>query len=234
LPNPRIFGPGDFGPPSGVEAVAKDERFKILTHPSEWFVELYRPYCGDKLAVMFVGIDTGHWRSARDEPKTTDVVIYDKLRWFREERVPAILERAQRGLDAKGLTHRTLRYGAHNLATFTAALKSARALLFLCEHETQGLAYQEALACDVPVLAWDEGIFVDPALSPFAKTKLDVSAVPYFDQRCGMTFKLDEFERKLDEFWAARDRYAPRVYVAENLSLEIAAAKYMEMYDRLR
>jgi hypothetical protein len=234
LANPRIFGPGDFGPPNGVAAIAADDRFKILTHPSSWFVELYRPYCGDKLAVMFVGIDTDRWTSWRDAPKSLDFVIYDKLRWYREERVPAVLERVRRALDQRGLSHETLRYGHHNLARFRAGLKASRAMIFLCEHETQGLAYQEAMAADAPILAWDEGVFVDPALAPFAQTKLDVSAVPYFDARCGMTFKLEAFEEKLDAFQKAREGFAPRAYVGETLSLAIAAEKYMELYDSLR
>ena len=233
LANPRIFGPGDFGPPNGVAAVAADERFKILTHPSSWFVELYRPYCGDKLAVMFVGIDLHQWRSWRDEPKTLDFVIYDKLRWYRDERVPAILERVQHALDARGLSHETLRYGHHNLAHFRATLKPSRAMIFLCEHETQGLAYQEAMAADVPILAWDEGIFVDPGLAPFAQTKLDVKTAPYFDERCGMTFKLEDFEEKLEAFQRARDGFAPRAYVSEALSLPIAAKTIYGIVRRL-
>jgi hypothetical protein len=35
-------------------------------------------------------------------------------------------------------------------------------MLFLCEHETRGLAYQEALASNVPILAWDTGFWLDP------------------------------------------------------------------------
>ena len=35
-------------------------------------------------------------------------------------------------------------------------------MIFLVEHETQGIAYQEAMACDVPILAWDQGNWLDP------------------------------------------------------------------------
>jgi glycosyltransferase involved in cell wall biosynthesis len=234
LPNPRIFGPGDFGPPNGVEALARDDRYKILTHPSDWFVDLYRPFCGAKLATMFVGIDLAHWRSTRAAAKTCDILIYDKIRWFREQKTPEILERVRRHLDQRGLTHRTLRYGGHKLGQFKRALKDCRAMIFVCEHETQGLAYQEALASDVPVLAWDERRFIDPALAPFASPMLEVSSVPYFDERCGKRFKIADFEAAFDAFWRDRETYEPRAYVAETLSLEIAAAKYVQLYDRLR
>lgn len=235
LPNPRIFGPGDFGPPDGVKGVSEDSRYKILTHPSQWFVDLYRPYCDPaKLAVMFVGIDTARWPSVRGHVKSNDVLIYDKIRWHRDVQVPAVLERVRRRLDQLGLSHTTLRYGAHNVAHFRAGLKASRTMIFLCEHETQGLAYQEALASDVPVLAWDERQFIDPGLAKFASGGLDVSSVPYFDERCGGRFRIDQFEARFDSFWEQRDAFQPRAYVVETLSLETAAAKYMELYDRLR
>ena len=61
LPNPRIFGPGDYGYPDAAALVARDPRNRILTQPSEWPVEFYRNACGDKLRVLFVGIDTELW-----------------------------------------------------------------------------------------------------------------------------------------------------------------------------
>ena len=36
---------------------------------------------------------------------------------------------------------------------YRAALNKCRAMVFLCEHETQGIAYQQALSCDVPIFA---------------------------------------------------------------------------------
>ena len=37
LPNPRIFGPGDFGTPPASVTVAADPRFRTLIQPSDWF-----------------------------------------------------------------------------------------------------------------------------------------------------------------------------------------------------
>jgi hypothetical protein len=79
----------------------------------------------------------------------------------------------------------TLRYGAHHLGQFRNALSRAHAMIFLCEHETQGIAYQEAMASNVPVLALDEGVLVDPEQKRFARSDLRVSSVPYFDATCG-------------------------------------------------
>jgi hypothetical protein len=50
-----------------------------------------------------------------------------------------------------------VRYKFHDHYSYRRLLQRSRALVFLCEHETQAIAYQEALASNVPVLAWDNG-----------------------------------------------------------------------------
>lgn len=230
LPNPVVFGPGDFGTPAASVAVARDPRMKVLIQPSDWFRDYYRPTCGDKVVTWFAGIDTKLWQDRSAHPKTLDVLIYDKLRWDRETMVPAIRDRLVRLLEARGLSYRILRYGHHHRDEFAAGLAEARAMAFLCEHETQGLAYQEALAANVPVFAWDEGRFVDPLLAKAAPPGLDVSSVPYFDERCGRRFRLDEMESEFAKFWRDLATYRPRDYVCECLGMKQSAEAYLTLY----
>lgn len=230
LPNPAIFGPGDFGSPRVSVAVAAQSNIKFLIQPSDWFTEYYRPFCGNKVVTWFAGIDTNEWADASGRTKSIDVLIYDKIRWHREARVDAIIRRLIDHLESHGLSYSILRYGEHYRGQFAAALKTARSMSFICEHETQGLAYQEALAANVPVFAWDEGEFVDPQLNGDAEPGLAVSSVPYFDHRCGKRFKLVDLEVEFDRFWAQRDEFAPRQYVLETLSMELSAAAYLALY----
>ena len=146
--------------------------------------------------------------------------------------VPRILHRLQSHLEARNLSHVVLRYGAHHLSDYRAALKGGRALVFLSSHETQGLAYQEAMASGLPVFAWDEGRLADPRELRTAPADLVVSSVPYFDARCGTTFTETGLEDRFDSFWAARDSYAPRDFVAETLSPARAAKVYLDLLDR--
>jgi len=237
LPNPRIFGPGDYGYPDAAAAVAQDPRNRILTQPSEWPVELYRGTCGDKMRVMFVGIDTDIWRDLSNQPKDLDFVVYDKIRWTdggaRGDETPEILTQTTRLLDRRGLSYLVLRYGAHHVGQFRRALSRARGMIFLCEHETQGLAYQEAMASNVPVLAMDEGILVDPLQNRFAKSGFKVSTVPYFAATCGETFVPEQLEGSLERFMTKRPTYAPRDYVLDHLSMREAARNYLRLYASL-
>jgi len=233
LPNPRIFGPGDYGDPEAAVSVAADPRWKIFIQPCDWYVEFYRQACGDKMMRWFAGIDSAALPDARHHPKSLDVLVYDKLRWDRETLVPNFLEPLIRSLEARGLSTRVLRYGHHRFVDFAEDLKRARAMLFICEHETQGLAYQEAMAMNVPILAWDEGQLVDPFQKKLAPEGLKVSSVPYFDESCGMRFKAAEFESVFDTFWAARESFEPRAYVQNALSMTTAADRYLAAYQSL-
>src|SRR5207244_6064557 len=114
-----------------------------------------------------VGIDTELWRPAKADYKTIDVLLYDKVRWDHDRFEIALIEPIRRALRALGRSFRQFRYGYYREADYRRALSECRVMVFLCEHETQGIAYQQALSCDVPILAWDRGgYWQDPAYYP--------------------------------------------------------------------
>lgn len=230
LPNPMIFGPGDPGYPDAAAKLAARPNCRRIIQPCDWFVDYYRPWCGDKMLRCPIGLDLTELEDASGHAKTIDVLIYDKIRWYRDTRVDAIRERLIRHLDAAGLTHRTLVYGHHTKPVYFDRLRQARTMAFLCEHETQGLACQEAMAMGVPIFAWDEGELVDPLQVPFATPGLTVSSVPYFDERCGVRFTLAEMEAAFDRFWANRAAFRPRDYIAEALTPRGTADIFLAAY----
>jgi hypothetical protein len=234
LPNRRIFGPGDFGGPPESRKVAEDPRWVVLTQPCQWFADLYRPYTGDKIAPWFVGIDAETYRPDPAVPKDIDVLIYDKIRWDHDRYEAGLLREVAALLQRLSLTSATVRYGHHHQSQFHALARRSKAMMFLCEHETQGLAYQEALSLDVPVLAWDEGVLVDPYLRQFVTPEIKVTSVPYFDDRCGSRFQLDNLTPSFQAFWEGLDRYAPRDYVRDQLSMAKSATLYLGHYATAR
>jgi glycosyltransferase involved in cell wall biosynthesis len=139
-------------------------------------------------------------------------------------------------LAARNLKSEMIRYGRYRPDDLVAALSRARAVLFLCEHETQGLAYQQAMAAGLPILAWDPGIWLDPWRFRYKDCSVvPAQTVPFFDERCGLTFKaLGDFEARLDEFRTRLDAgtYNPRAYVEETLTLERCAQNYLDLLER--
>jgi hypothetical protein len=233
LPNPKLFGPGDFGRPDQCAARILDPQLRCFIVHSAWVYDLFYPYVGDKLWCWFVGIDTQRWPDKSRHTKRYDFVIYDKLYWQRDEATARILEPIKAYLHARKLTYTVLRYGAHHPGQFMQALSAARAMLFLCAQETQGMAYQEALACNIPVLALNEGKLMDPAWQAFAGVDAAVSSVPYFDATCGMEFTMDNFPQTCDAFIATLPSFEPRRYVAQHLSPTTAAQRYLERYEKI-
>ena len=233
LPNPTLLGPGDFGFPDATASLAREARFRRMIQACPWSADLYRPHWGEKMFVWPVGIDTNAWPDLSAVPKSIDVLLYDKIRWDRDRVLPRVRWRVEEHLKRRGLSCRVVEYGKHHLSTYAHLLRQSRVMIFLCEHEAQGLACQEAMSCNVPVLAWDEGVLVDPQQQRFAGPELVVTSIPYFDRRCGERFKLNEFEDVFSEFWSKRDDYRPRQYVLEHLSYTGAAQSYLEAYSIL-
>jgi len=206
---------------------------RYLQH-SEWANNVYKPYFGDRCGIWPVGIDTDLWKPEAETQKTTDFLIYDKITWDYDRTCIELKEPILRELKTRHLSTEIIRYGMYSPAQFRQALRRCRAMIFLCEHESQGLAYQECLSSGVPVLAWDQGWCLDPNRFKWGQPQIPATSVPYFDERCGLKFhNASEFPGRLDAFWArlqARS-FKPRDYIVENLTVEKCAEAYLRFFS---
>jgi hypothetical protein len=193
------------------------------------------PYYGEAVSAWPVGIDTATWMWIRDTRKTSDFLIYDKVLWEHEKYEASLIEPIRQELRRRGFTYSEIRYGYYEEEVFRERLRSCKAMIFLCEHETQGIAYQQALACGIPILAWDRGgYWQDPEFYPHRVKFAPVTSVPYWDERCGRKFvHLAEFSEQLSVFWATLANYSPRDYILQNLTLEICARKYLGHFQNI-
>lgn len=232
-PNPIVAGIGLMTHPSEWPSLCEEYPvIKYLQH-SEWATSVYRPYFGEKCATWPVGIDTEKWQPT-NTPKEFDFLIYDKIYWARAERERELLKPIEERLSRRGLKVTRIRYGDYQPRQLLNILQRSRAMLFLSSHESQGLACQECLATNVPVLAWDQGFCLDPNRVQWGAPVIPASSVPYFDSRCGEKFKdLDEFDCKLDLFLDClrTDGFRPRDYILENLRLEKCSADFLKFFE---
>jgi hypothetical protein len=231
LPNPAILGPCLYDHPLLAPNLMKDVRFRKYILVAPWMYDMFRPVYGDACVRWHAGIDTDEWPDASNSPKDIDFLIYDKIRWNRDELEVEFLSRIQMILNSRGLRTHTIRYKFHDHATYKQLLQRSRAMVFLCEHETQGLAYQEALASNVPLLAWDNGYWLDPLWKKFSQKMIPASSVPFFSEECGERFRdMVDFEAALSVFMDRLRHFKPRKYIIENLSMEESAEKYHDEY----
>lgn len=236
--NPILFGAAVFSHPSEDPDLLTRLPVRRILVPGEWMRRMCEPAWGDMVKVWPVGIDTRTWEPAPPDDKDIDVLLYDKVLWNREERESGLIEPITSELQRRGLHFVTLRYGSYRDEDFRWLLSRSRMMIFLCEHETQGIAYQQALSCNVPILAWDHGgYWQDPSFYPHKVRFSPVSSVPYWDERCGVKFfSADDFPGKLEEFLERQRRaeFSPRDYILENLTLEKCARAYLSFYNEIR
>lgn len=233
-PNPIVAGIGLMTHPSEWPTLFTDYPVVRYLQHSAWCDAVYRPYFGDRCAIWPVGIDTARWQPAPVATKQTDFLLYDKIHWDRAGRETSLLAPIRAQLASAGCSHETLLYGAYEPGALRAALDRCRAMIFLSAHESQGIAAQEAMACGVPLLAWDPGFLEDPDRFKWGQPVIPTTSVPYFDARCGLTFRdTAEFARQLPLFrdLLAAGRFAPRDYILENLTLEKCARRFVEIVD---
>lgn len=211
---------------------------KFLVH-SEWalnFVKSAQLYPDHIFDLWPAGIDTYEWSPEPILHKLTDLLIYNKIMWDREKMNNALRMPIISLIKEFGLTYEEITYGNYSSEEYKKALNRCRAMIFLCEHESQGLAYQECLSCNVPVFAWDQGFWLDPIRFKYNQPIVPATSVPYFDKRCGMIFKnMDEFEKLFPSFWDAvlHNQFSPSEYILENLALEKSAKKMLNIVDAL-
>jgi hypothetical protein len=243
-PNPIVAGIGLMTHPSEWPTLCRDFPVAKYLQHSEWANNVYKPYFGDRCAVWPVGIDTDKWKPIlksgnseilKDEiedGKTVDFLIYDKIMWDYERTCNDLKKPISNELEKRGLSFEVIRYGNYGPGEFQQALSRCRAMIFMCEHESQGLAYQECLSSGVPILAWDQGWCLDPNRFTWGQPEIPATSVPYFDKRCGIKFHgIGEFSARLDEFLGKlkSNAFQPRDYILENLTLEKCARQYLEI-----
>lgn len=194
---------------------------KYLQH-SEWTNRIYEKYYGSICKIWFAGIDTEKWKPITTTNKI-DVLVYDKIMWERDNTTATLLNPLLQQLKRLGLKYKVIRYGKYREQQYFNLLGQSACMLFLCEHESQGLACQEALAMNVPVMAWNQGLWLDPTRFALNEPLAPASSVPYFDHSCGSTFKdTPDFIRTFASFYeqVKRNSFEPRAYVLQHLTIE--------------
>ncbi|WP_316773178.1 hypothetical protein [Pedobacter frigiditerrae] len=237
--NPILFGAGIFSHPIEYPNLLQEyPNIKKILVPGEWMRDMFRSFYGAKVLSWPVGIDTDKWNPGIKKNKLSiDFLIYEKILWNKEDKYVSILNPIKKILTARGLNYKILNYGSYTHEELLKVLSESKASIFLGEHETQGLAYQQILSTGTPILAWDSGgYWLDPMFFPDKVKYKPVSSVPYWDERCGEKFiSIDDFSSALTQFIkkAQSGVYKPREFIKENLTLEICAQKYVDIYNQV-
>lgn len=233
--NPLVLGAVIFSHPSDCpDLLEQFPNIRKIVVPGNWMCDMFKEYYGDKVSVWPVGIDTKKWMPFKKKVKF-DFLIYDKIRWEHQSMQESLINPVVKILEEEGYSYQFIQYGHYTHDILIEKLKQSSAVIFLCEHETQGLAYQQILSTNTPILAWERGgVWQDPSYYPHKATFAPVSAVPYWDDTCGEKFYSPaDFREKLHLFSNKHKKgfYNPRKYILNNLSLEKCAQQYADIIN---
>ncbi|MFH1705039.1 MAG: glycosyltransferase [Patescibacteria group bacterium] len=231
LPNPAILGPSMYDHPSQDPTLMQDKRFKYYLLTCEWLKNVFSKVYGNKCVLWHAGISTDEWVDVKNREKTIDVLIYDKIRWERKKTTPLFLDPIKKFFEEKNLSYFVLRYGDIAHEVYKDLLSKSRTMVFLCEHETQGIAYQEALASNIPIIAWDHGWWTDPVWPAYSEIPIPATSVPLFSCECGEKFKMiADFPKTFEKFLSKLESYNPRQFIQREVSFKKSADMYCKYY----
>lgn len=207
----------------------------IYLHPSEWTIGYWRAFGFSRcpLVAWPVGIDT-----YENLPSIIDrdiVLIYFK------QRLPEELMSVESKLQSLGVAYKIITYGSYLQSEYVQLLKRSKYIIWLGRQESQGIALQEAMSMNIPILVWDV-IRVGHWLASPKEMNIytaaesdyeDTTAAYYFDDRCGIKLKNEsDLMPSIQTMEASWKTFNPREYVLENLSLEKKARDFINFYDQ--
>lgn len=206
----------------------------IYLHPSEWAVNLWKAHGFNlcPLRAWPVGIETDLF-SAVGKKQRNQVMVYHKCRR------PCELAMIEKTVSKLGLKYQTIIYGNYTQQDYLHGLRYSKYLIWHGRHESQGIALQEALARDVPILLldatsfnqfWTEGGHCYAFNEQ--ENKFPVTSAPYFDDTCGV--RITRIEHLKDSILEMEERwreFKPRDYILQNLSLEKQAKALLAFYS---
>jgi hypothetical protein len=147
-----------------------------------------------------------------------------------KHRDPVLYRHVFDTLSSKQVEYTTVTYGSYNDADFKNALMDTKFVVWIGSHESQGFAFQETLAMNVPILVWDVRTMCDEIGSngypAYSDHTLQATTSSYWSDECGIKFyDAADFSGKFDEMMSMYTEFKPREFVERELSLDAAFHK---------
>jgi glycosyltransferase involved in cell wall biosynthesis len=188
-----------------------------------------------KLDYWPTGIDTNYFKE-RSKENCDVVLIYFKQRKEEELNIVKNL------LEENKIKFETIIYGKYDQKDYLEKLKSVKYLIWIGRQESQGIALQEALATNVPILVWDVSSVGHWEPSSEKEKEIfndqennynNTTSAYYFDDTCGIKTKEKESLKMLIEEMESRWReFEPRNYILKNLNLKKQASDLLKLFEK--
>lgn len=216
-----IAGPNIVVHPSDYNRLILSSEIDKYVVPAQWSIDWwtqYEPSFKTKLTLWPAGVkDLGSFGNRKGK-----CLLYQKT--VPEALVSSVVET----LNQKGIEFHRLVYGSFKQEEYFSHLKESSFVIYLTEHESQGLAIHEAWMANVPTLVWEPGILQYQG----RVLHLEKLSAPYLSPESGMHFKdKNSFEETLEVFLKKLPEFQPREYSLKNFTNKISAEKYLKILN---
>lgn len=205
-----ILGPNISTLPIDNHVVINHTNYNKFIVPSKWVKNLYSKWIpAEKICIWAAGIDTDLFSDKSNNEKTNDCLIYFKRRSSEE------LNIIKNFLKEKKQSFILVEYGKYNEAQFIEVITKSKYGIILDNTESQGIAIQEMMSCNLPLLVWDVKYWEDRG----PEHKCEATSIPYWNNSCGeFFFDLNNIEEKFNLL--INSSYNPRGFILEDLSID--------------
>lgn len=217
-----IIGPNITTLPIDSRIVMDFKKYKKIITPSDWVKDKYLKWIPlEKIEVWAVGIDTNFFLDFSKEEKTNDCLIYFKRRNVED------LIFVTKMLKKFNQSFEIIEYGNYNEEQFLDSIKKSKYCFVIDNCESQGIAIQEMMSCNLPLFVWDVEFWIDRG----EEYKVKSTSVPYWDEKCGIKeINKNLIFEKFELFLKNISFFKPRNYVIDNLSLEKQASELIRIF----
>ena len=204
----------------------------IYLHPSTWPLNMWKQlgFRDCKLKSWPVGIDISAFKIDKNKRKKENVLIYYK------GRQPCLLAKIVEEVIRLGYKPKILVYGHYSEEFFKIILEQCIFGIWVGSTESQGIALEEAMASDLPLIVLDCVNLNDcyppgACFIPKQIQEMTATSIPYFSEKCGIRIlSISELELAIETMAQNINSYNPSQFVQETLSLELCAKKFVSFF----
>ena len=191
--------------------------------------EQFAPDIGLKFIACPFGVDVHSIRTVPPPSQRSKVMIYLK------HRHPDLGNRVLGFLQSKNIEYHLIQYGSYKDIEFKNKLQNTKFVIWIGSHESQGFAFQETLASNIPILLWDVISMHDEYSNGYPYSgygqPLLATTANVWSPECGVKiFNENELELAFNEMNSKIDTFSPRKVIGETVSLKVA---YQNMLNQV-
>lgn len=217
-----IIGPNISADPSKLDLFVAPEVDRYITHaPVCRYMAYVLPTLASRCVPWAAGVDMSYWQPLHSS-KAKNILIYSKQN--KGETTP--IEEYRLILQQMGYVVEILVYGKYTANEYREALQRSQFMVGFTRDETQGIAFAEAWACNVPTFIWANS---EPT---YLGVSYKGSSAPYLSDDTGAFFRdVQEFETLISQWQAGHHHFSPRNWCFNNMSDEICAQDLINICD---